>query len=305
MSSRTQELTTLRFEGPRFDEAWLPLDVLPELLAYRDLLVETAKELWRRQHPSRERLPANFDAVTIKFREIRPGSAIVPLVRELPEPRLPQLPLEDDEFDRAAAVLEESIEAAGADGRLPDLLPRSVVPLFDKFGRTLREGEAICARASRRAREVRYTEAIRQRIISSLARVYEDMIDIVGEVRMADIDGRNFTLKIGDGSKIPGKFTAEQETAITEALSEHEARRLRVKGEAEFSRDDGSVRRLLRIDEIKTLGVGEAEYDPHEKPVWTVAEEVAAKVPADAWAKVPTDLAKNLKHYLYGASKRK
>lgn len=304
MPSRTQELTTLRFEGPRFDGAWLPLDVLPELLAYKDLLVETAKELWRREHPSRERLPANFDAVTIKFREIRPGSAAIPLVRELPDMRAPQLPLEEDEFDRAATVLEESIDAGGLEGPLPDLLPRNVIPLFEKFGRTLREGEAICARARGRRSETRYTEAVRQRIVSSLARVYEDVIDIVGEVRMADIDGHNFSLRLADDSKVVGKFSPEQEAAVTEALSEHESRRLWVKGWAEFSRDDGSIRRILRVDEVKTLAVGETEYDPLETPIWEIAEEIAAKVPADAWAKVPADLAKNLKHYLYGAPKR-
>ena len=169
MPARTEELTTLRFEGPRFDEAWFPLDVLPELLAYKDLLVETAKELWRREHPSRERLPANFDAVTIKFREIKPGSAVIPLVRELPDLLAPRLPFEEDEFDRAATVLEESIHAAGLEGPLPDLLPRSVIPFFDRFGRTLREGESICARARGRRSEARYTEAVRHRIVSSIA----------------------------------------------------------------------------------------------------------------------------------------
>ena len=39
------------------------------------------------------------------------------------------------------------------------------------------------------------------------------------------------------------------------------------------------------------------------KPIWEIAAEVAASVPAEEWAKVPADLSKNLDHYLYGAPK--
>ena len=34
--------------------------------------------------------------------------------------------------------------------------------------------------------------------------------------------------------------------------------------------------------------------------IWQVAEEIAAAVPEHEWANVPTDLARNVDHYLYG-----
>jgi len=37
------------------------------------------------------------------------------------------------------------------------------------------------------------------------------------------------------------------------------------------------------------------------KPLWEVALEIGASVPDEEWAKIPTDLGKNLHHYLYGA----
>ena len=38
-------------------------------------------------------------------------------------------------------------------------------------------------------------------------------------------------------------------------------------------------------------------------PLWQIAGELAAAVPASEWDSVPTDAAKNLDHYLYGAPK--
>jgi len=48
---------------------------------------------------------------------------------------------------------------------------------------------------------------------------------------------------------------------------------------------------------------GEAPLDPNARPMWEVIVEIGAAVPAAEWAKVPTDGAKNLHHYLYGHAK--
>ena len=65
-------ITVLKFNGPRFDDHGLDVDVLSEIVAYKRLAQETAKELWRRKHPDRRRL--NFDAeISLKFFQIEPG----------------------------------------------------------------------------------------------------------------------------------------------------------------------------------------------------------------------------------------
>lgn len=43
--------------------------------------------------------------------------------------------------------------------------------------------------------------------------------------------------------------------------------------------------------------------DPKAKPPWQIALEIGASVPDEEWAKLPSDLARNLDHYLYGAPK--
>ena len=42
-------------------------------------------------------------------------------------------------------------------------------------------------------------------------------------------------------------------------------------------------------------------YD--DRPIWEVIAEISRSVPEEAWDDVPTDLSKNLDHYLYGAPK--
>lgn len=37
------------------------------------------------------------------------------------------------------------------------------------------------------------------------------------------------------------------------------------------------------------------------RPIWEVIVEIGASVPPEEWDKVPRDLSKNLKHYLYGS----
>lgn len=172
--------------------------MLPELVAYKHIVVETAKELWRRRNPDRERLPKGFEeSVAIKFFRLEKGSTMVPLMREISEGQLPNLI--DDELDQAAEIIEATIEAAGEGRILPENLPKPVIPLFEELGKTLGEGECMYAKARNRPSEVKYTHEVRHRLATWLERTYEDIVDLTGEVRLAGLDGCNFTIRLDDG----------------------------------------------------------------------------------------------------------
>jgi hypothetical protein len=81
MPKKLYNLVTHTFRGSRFDDHGIDVDVLTEIIAYKTILVETAKELWRRNHFDRQRLPKNFeDSLSLRFYEIIPGSAAIPLM---------------------------------------------------------------------------------------------------------------------------------------------------------------------------------------------------------------------------------
>lgn len=306
MAKRQYELVTHIFEGGRFDDYGLDVDVLPELITYKKILVETAKELWRRKHPDRQRLPKNFeDSLSLKFYKILPGSAAVPLMREI-EVQEGALPFEPspDELDEAVALVVDSIDALSADRPIPQTFPKNVIPLFAEYGQTLHDDERIILKPAKENVKVCYSSRERTLFSGLIKAGYEDKIDLIGEIRAADLDGSNFTLRLGDGSKILGKFLPEHENIIIEGLREHTSRRLHIKGIAEFL-PEGNFKRIVTITHLSIQPIGEVPYDETTRPIWEIIEEIGESVPGEEWAKVPNDLSKNLDHYLYGKPKEK
>lgn len=302
MSEEIRDVTTITFSGPRFDDAGLELDVLSELLAYRRLLIETAKELWRSENRERQRLPKGFEeSIRLKFYSIEPGSTTIPLKRVVPHEQLSMSRI--DEIDEAALLIDETITAASENRAIPDRMPKVALPLLAAFGENLRQGETIRTRAARSTAAAAFTCETRSRIEQLLEAVYEDRIEIVGEVRSADVDQRNFVIRDSTGAKIPAKFRPEHEAEITDALHEHATCRIAIVGIGEFSARDGSLRRIVRVDQLeRRASTAEDEYDDSAPPLWQSVIDLGASLPPEDWDRVPTDLAANLDRYLYGSA---
>jgi hypothetical protein len=176
----TFELASLRFDGKRFGGHALDVECTQELIAYRSLILECAKELWRRKNPGRVRLPRRFE-----------------------------------EGFRVTRARGSSIEAA-------------------------------------------YTPKARARLAEWVGPTYEDKVDLVGEVRMANLGPGAFRLQIAEtGVQVEGRFDATEEALVLDALTNHRSVRLRVKGIAEFSTPTIRCRRLQKV---RTLG--HSAYDP-------------------------------------------
>src|SRR5438093_12103620 len=113
MAKVQRPLVTHIFKGERFENHSLDLDVLPDLYAYKELLVATAKELWRRHHPDRQGLPKNFeDSLCLKFTQ--EDSVAVPILREVEVPDQPGLfpANQPGERDQAVELVAEAVRAA-------------------------------------------------------------------------------------------------------------------------------------------------------------------------------------------------
>jgi hypothetical protein len=130
------------------------------------------------------------------------------------------------------------------------------------------------------------------------------LVNVTGEIRSADLDHGTFVLRLLDGTRVRGTFSPVQEKAITEALREHASRRLHLRGRGEFQRG-GKLKRIVSVKQLRVKPAREKTHDATATPIWEIIEEIGASVPAAEWAKVPTDLARNLDHYLYGSPKVK
>jgi hypothetical protein len=305
MPKKPYLVVTHVFKGGRFDDHGIDVDVLPDLIAFKTILIETAKEIWRRNHLDRQRLPKNFeDSLSLKFYEILPGSAGLPLMREI-EVAEAALPFEPprDELDEAVELLTDTIRSADEDNPLPAGFPKNVIQLFESYGRTLRPEETFELKAANDQKAARYSSRERDRLMCLTQTSYEDMVDLVGEIRAADLDGRNFALRLTDETKVEGKFSPEQETMITEALREHASRRLHIKGRAEFI-GGGKLKRITSVSHIEVQPRGRIAYDENARPIWESLADISNSVSPQEWAKLPSDLSKNIDHYLYGTPKQ-
>ena len=296
----TIDLATLRFDGARFDAHALDVECTQELVAYRKIILECAKELWRRKNPTRARLPKRFeDSFRLQFDRLEEGSASVPLRRVLETDQAP-LDLGDDEFDEAARLVDAAITAANDDTLLPEELPATVVPLFREFGRTLRDNEVLFTCSRHGQHEAAYTARSRKRLAEWVEPSYEDVVEVIGEVQMANVKGQFALLIAESGQQVTGKFSAEQEAQVLEALRQHKTVRLSVRGVGEFGTLDRQLRRFSRVEQVAHWQPDASVFVEGAANVWDELDAVASGVPAEAWSAVPKDLSLRVDEFAYG-----
>lgn len=307
-----KELLTWTFKGPRFEDNGVDLSDLAALHDLRDLLIENAKELWKRENPSRVRLPRGFEErIQLKVFELLPGSAVVPVCYKEDDLAPPLLPLDElqdprdviSKLPRAAAIVVSAIRAAEHGDPLPSELPRHLLPSFEALARTLRVEDTVGLRLPGDlvdAPSAHLTAAVRQRFSAEAQKPWEDDVDVAGEVTMASLRGQATIMTPGGTIEI--RFSPDQEKLVTGALHDHERVRLRVVGRGTYEPPRGRLKRIERVDGMEELP-GLPECMENVRPIWEVAAEIAAAVSDDIWEGLPRDGAANHDLYVYGSSK--
>jgi hypothetical protein len=141
----------------------MPVEALAELVAYQELVVGVASEVYRSSHPDRQRLPRGFaDRLQLRLRTIEPGSA-VPVLERIREPGA--LLSKADDFTRSRDLIEEAVAAIAAGKGLPDDFPRRAVVLFNRFGQTLHPDETIELRRPGALSGPQYTRDIQRQLV--------------------------------------------------------------------------------------------------------------------------------------------
>jgi hypothetical protein len=293
------------FKGGRFDDHGLDLDVLVDLTRYKTILVETAKELWRRAHPDSGRLPNNFeDSLTLRFYRLEPGSTAIPLEREIERDPAMLFPIEPDELDAAAELVSDAVAAVAEDRTLPNEFPKRLISLFGDYGRSLRADEWIEQRPARRRNASRYDEVARARFQTRASSAYEDLVDVIGEVAMARVTKPRMALLLRDGREIEAPFDATNEDDITTALKQHRQAKLRVEGRGQFS-PDGQLDKIIQVTKVTLLPCGEIPYHVDARPIWEEFQDLASQLPDELLRRLPNDGAEQHDHYVYGTNKRR
>jgi hypothetical protein len=183
----------LRYVGARFEGHRLPLDVLPDLSAFRDLLVSYVKTEWRVAHAERERLPKGFEkSIAFDLVGIEDGSAVPQLEWDRDTAQL-LLPDFKDELemlvDKAYAKVLGLIDGASSAVGTVELTSENIRAL-NRFGSSLLPNEKIEFVSSRGADgNVVYLDTFRRkRLITRGGDSYQTRFEDIGKLLGSEID---------------------------------------------------------------------------------------------------------------------
>ena len=183
----------LKYVGARFEGTRLPLDVLGDLPAFRDLLVSYAAAEWRNAHPDRERLPRNFEkGLLFDLVDIEDGSAMprIEWDRRVPQPQLPDMMDEMEElvsksFDRVISLFDHATGPEAAMG-----LNSDNIRALKRFGSNLLPDEKIefPGRTGSDGNVVYLDKHRRERLITSVRDSYRIRYDGTGKLIGSGVD---------------------------------------------------------------------------------------------------------------------
>ena len=231
----------LRYVGARFDKHRLPLDVLPDLSAFRDLLVSFVKAEWRATHEKRVRLPKGFEkSIAFDLSRIEEGSAVPVLEwdRETAQLLLPDF---KDELEMLVEKAYSKIIGLvdGANDNIPASgLPPESIRALNRFGAGLLEDEKIefLGSQGKDGAVVYLNSDRRKRLITRGRDSYETRFENIGKLLGSEKDADGiFGLIVVD--------TAQHGTIRIPVLPE------RVKDEFDGSMDgDVQFRLMIELD---------------------------------------------------------
>jgi hypothetical protein len=241
------------FTGERFQAHTLPLSLLRDIEALQGIILEIAKEEFRRAHPNRRRTPRGFSkGLTLHLVGSREGSYVAQIGMVIDSDVLPGF---DPYMQAARAARDRFVDAIahaqdssrGSSQPLPD----GVWPSIEKFGRGLHDGEAIDL-VCRGGNTVQFTKELRRRLLLSRPGVQNltDEVELV--VKLGDVRPKehSMTLELADGRFVAAAVTEQQLVELRDVrVGEFGSSWLRASGIGCFDR----AQQLQRIDEVTAI----------------------------------------------------
>jgi len=254
--SRLETFLRAHLEGGRFEKHTIPLELLRDLSAIGDLVIEVAKWRYLQDHAGRARVPKGFaDTVYLSLSEITPGSAVA---------RIDLVVSSDELFDRAEQWFERARDSildaiTAADQSTPILkhLPDGLLSYFNRIGRGLREHEALVLGDRDEIRRARLTQQVRKRLVfaTDQARQYTETVTLRGYVPEADQERQTFQMQLSDGQRVAAGLDPAHEDIVLRAFNGYRNRtKISVEGIGVFDK----ANRLQRLESVDHV----AELDP-------------------------------------------
>jgi hypothetical protein len=289
-ADRWVPLIDLSFIGGRFDSASVELEIGQELVEFQRIVTSVAGDLWKAQHPTKQRLPPNFDAQTkLRFSKIERSSTKLPLEAPVEEydgavlfkpGASPYLIQSLDLILLAIKTQEHNLE-------LPPAFPRERVGMFASWGSKLAENESITIGNGKPEKCATFTKTTRKRFFEYTNELCEDLVTLYGVVRIVDKDNGKATLRLANRRKIEVRVKNELMPQFCYALNKESP--VRLTGLAILSRIDGVIKSMQSVTEFAHV----------EQPAGdALADWLAEAESRDAWRDTPADASMRMDDYL-------
>lgn len=249
--SETVDFLKPRFDGKRFTDHSLPLDVLKDLAVFNDLIAETAKWLYLKENQGRKRIPNGFlEDVSLKLVDIEDGSAIPKIVMIVSMASATLFPPASQQYlEKARDCVIAAVDAADNHEGITDHLPEHLLTFFERLGRSLEEGECIEFAPQIPSRPARLHRDSRRALLlaSEKAQNYTEEVELRGMIPGADQEKKTFILLLNNGQHIPATFDQINADTVLEAFSAY------AKGQKVMIRGVGRFTRNQRLQELESI----------------------------------------------------
>lgn len=196
------------------------MDVLADLSALEELIVEVAKWKFREEYKGRKRVPRRFaDGVALVLTGVGEGSA-KPVIQLMLAANTLLPPAAVPYFHEARAAITEAVAAADRSQQVTVTLPSEYLGYFNRIGRRLKPGEAIEFPTGDAAAPARLTPESRRRLVLASSKESEvtEAVALPGSVTELDLTLSTFHFQLLDGSRVKGPAESVHLDALMDAL---------------------------------------------------------------------------------------
>lgn len=205
-----------RLNGSRFDAHSIPLEFLKDFAALEEMLIEVAKWKYMQEHPERERVPKGFTSgLELHLTGVEEGSAIPVIALTIST----LFPIDNAVYlEKARDAIIESVASVNQTGAQNLSLPPNLLGYFDRFGRSLREGESMEFSLPNRQPVLLTIDTRRQLIRASQVEEWTEELSLHGAVCEADQARMSFELELKDGTRLKAPLNSLHLDSVLDAF---------------------------------------------------------------------------------------
>jgi hypothetical protein len=253
MEKHRIEIFTPRYEGDRFNEHRLPLDLIEDLSVFQEMAIEMAKVIYKERNQDRERIPKDFTkGISFELENIGEGSTIPKIVLITAMSGL--FPQENvTYFEEAKDRIIEVVQSASDDTNINAHAPDSILKYFSRFGKKLGEDEFIEFNPNGE-KKAKFTRESRKKIIkaSSRANEYNEEVNLRGLISEIDFQKMSFTIDLPNGQRLVSPYIPDYQDVLKKSLfsfTELVKKKISIESTVRFNKTDN----IIKIESVESI----------------------------------------------------